>query len=242
MIINTGLVGRGQWGIKVKKILEKISNLKFVKGRNFNPEFLLKNKNINWVFVITSSKSHYTIVRKCLIHNKNVFCEKPLTSSFIKSKKLIELAKDKNVKLFVSDIYSFHPRKIKKLLNLNRFYRSKLTKKNDFEFVERFLYHDLSIIYEKIKKLKIKKINIYKNKIKKIIKLELIFTNFKTIQFVYNLKSKRKKHIINNINFITKKDILKKMIINVLFKKNNYKKIYQKTIFLNKILDKIKAN
>ena len=240
MVANVGLIGKGRWGSKLKSKLIKKSNLKFICGKKKNYSKLIKQNNINWVFVATPNKTHYQIVKKCLNLKVNVFCEKPLTESLLNSKNLLKIANKNKVRLFVSDVYSFHNKKINKLKSKNIVYRSKQVKGNDTEFLNRFMYHDVSILYKFISKTKIKSLQFHKNKKKKLINLNIVFKNNKQILFKYNLSSKQKKHSINNINLLTKKDILKEMLYSVIYKKNNIKNNNEKALFVLKFINLIK--
>ena len=237
MIINVGLIGKGKWGSKIKSKLKKNSNLKFICGKKNNYSNLIKKNNINWVFIATPNQTHYKIVKKCLKLKVNVFCEKPLSESFLNSKNLLKIAHKNKVTLFVSDIYNFHNKKIKKLKSKNFVYRSKKVKGKDIEFLNRFMYHDVSILYKFLKKTKIKSIKFNKNKKEKLINLKIILKNYKQILFKYNLNSNQKEHYINNVNFLTKKDILKKMILSVINKKNNIKNNNIKALFVLKFIN-----
>ena len=240
MKIDVGLIGKGKWGLKLKSKLIKNSNLKFVCGKKTNYSKLITKNNIKWVFIATPNNTHYEIVKKCLNLKVNVYCEKPLTESFLNSKNLFNLADKNKVKLFVSDVYSFHAKKINKLKLNNIIYRSKKVAGKNAEFLNRFMYHDISILYKLIKKRKIKSLQFNENSKKKLIDLKIKFKNYKQISFKYNLNSKRKKHYINNINLLTKKDILKKMIYSVIYKKNNIKNNNEKALFILKFINLIK--
>ena len=102
------------------------------------------------------------------------------------------------------------------------------------------MYHDISILYKHLKKIKIKSLQFSQNKKKKLINLNIKFKNNKQILFKYNLRSKQKKHFINNINLLTKKDILKKMLYSVIYKKNNIKSNNEKALFILKLINLIK--
>ena len=115
MKIKVGLIGKGKWGLKIKKKLAKIADLKFVIGKKKNFFNDIKKNNIRWVFIATPNTTHYSIVKKCLKTGINVFCEKPLCLSLIQAKTLVNLAKKKNLKLYVSDLYSFYSSCLKKL-------------------------------------------------------------------------------------------------------------------------------
>ena len=59
MVANVGLIGKGRWGSKLKSKLIKKSNLKFICGKETNYSKLIKQNNINWVFIATPNKTHY---------------------------------------------------------------------------------------------------------------------------------------------------------------------------------------
>lgn len=239
MKANVGLIGKGKWGKIIKSKLIKISNLKFSAGKKENYLKLIKNNYLNWIFIVTPNNTHFKIVKNCLNLKLNVFCEKPLTTTYKKTKELINIAKKNNVKLYISDIYSFHNLKIKKLLLRNSVFRSKRVSKQDKEFLFRFMYHDISILFNYLKKLRIKSIKVHQNK-KKIIKIKIKFNNDRLIVFKYCLNSPTKRHIINDINFISKKDILKKMLTAVLNGKIRIKSNNDKAMFISKFLDIMK--
>ncbi len=235
---NIGLIGKGQWGLKLKSKLLKNSNLKFVCGKKTNYSKLIKKDKLDWIFVASPNNTHHQIVKKCLKLKVNVFCEKPLTSSYLDSKKLFKLAKDNNVKLFVSDIYCYHDKSINRLKRQNIVFRSKKVGSRDYEFLNRFMYHDISILYKFLKKNKLKSLNFLQNK--KLIEIKLMFQNKVEILFKYNLNASKKIHYINNINFFTEKDILNQMINKILSNKVNIKINNEKALFIVNFLDTIK--
>ncbi len=239
MKANVGLIGKGKWGKIIKSKLIKISYLKFSVGKKENYLKLIKNNHLNWIFIVTPNNTHFKIVKNCLNLKLNVFCEKPLTTTYKKTKELINIAKKNNVKLYISDIYSFHNLKIKKLLLRNSVFRSKRVSNQDKEFLFRFMYHDISILFNYLKKLKIKSIKVYQYK-RKIIKISIKFNNDRLILFEYCLNSTNKRHFINDINFISKKDILKKMLTSVLNGKVDIKSNNDKAMFISRFLDIIK--
>ena len=240
MRINVGLIGRGRWGTKIKSKLIKNSNVKFVCGKGANYLKLIKKNNINWVFIATPNHTHYKIVKNCLNLKANVFCEKPLTESLLQSRSLFRIAKKNKVKLFVSDVYSFHYKKINRLKSKNLIYRSKKVTGSDIEFLNSFMYHDVSILYKFLKKKKIKSLQFLQNRKKKLINLKIVLSNYKQMLFKYNLNSNQKKHYINNMSLLTKRDILEKMIYSVIYKKNNTKNNNEKALFVLKFINLIK--
>lgn len=63
-------------------------------------DMLLKDKNINFIYIASPNSMHYEYSLKALQNGKNVICEKPFTSTVKESKTLIDTAKEKNLLLF----------------------------------------------------------------------------------------------------------------------------------------------
>jgi hypothetical protein len=240
MKIKVGLIGKGKWGKKIKKKLNKLANLKFIYGKKNSYANIIRQEKIQWVFIATPNPTHYKIVKECIQNGVNVFCEKPLSESIVEIKKLIDLAKKKKVKLFVSDLYSHYSSKFNKLKNENLVYRSKFVIKSDNEFFYRFMYHDISILHQFFKKNKLANCSIYKNNKKNIFKITIMFKNKKSLIFLYNLRSKKKYHFINNLEIKSNKDVLEEMIKKVLKKNIDFKDNNIKALFIIKLIKKIK--
>lgn len=240
MRLNVGLIGKGKWGTILKSKLTEIANLKFVLGKNKNYFDFIRANKLSWVFIATPNNTHFELVKNCLNLKVNVFCEKPLAINYLEAKKLIKIAKKNKVKLYVSDVYSFHNKKPKKILLKNRIIRSKKSNMSDNEFFYRFMYHDISILFNFLKKYNIKSVSFKKFIKKKIYKTNIQFKNNKFFLFEYCLNKNIKEHFINDINFITKNDILKKMLKTVMYGKVNFKANNQKALSILKFLDKIK--
>lgn len=241
MRVNVGLIGRGKWGKNIEKKLKVLANLKFVYGKKNNLKKDLKKNNIEWIFVVTPNNTHYKIVKKCIQSNVNVFCEKPLCLTYEKAKELVNYSNKKGVKIFISDLYVYYSKKVNNLKKNNNIFRSKYVYGKDNEFLYRFMYHDLSILYRFLKNNKI--LNIYqkKNFKKKINEISLKLKKNKLIKFKYDLKSKKKEHYFNNLLIKSKKDLLKIMIKKVLSNKVNFNDNNKKALFIIKLLNKIKS-
>lgn len=61
---------------------------------------LLKDKNVNFIYIASPNSMHYEYALKALQGGKNVICEKPFTSTVEEVQTLIDLAKEKNLFLF----------------------------------------------------------------------------------------------------------------------------------------------
>ena len=230
---TTGLIGKGKWGKILKKKISAVSKLYFVA--NSKSKYSSKLDKIDWVFIATPDKTHYNIVNKCIEKKINIFCEKPLTRNYSQSLKLFQKAKKNNVLLYVDEIQSFLNNKIK-LKKYNYIVRQKKGIGSPKDLLFRFAYHDFYFLYEKLKKESISNIKIID--IKKSLEFEIKFGN-KMFFFHYDLNSKKKVHRFNSVNLITKKDVLSKMIKDVLNEKVDFTNNKSKSLFANKIIEKI---
>lgn len=61
---------------------------------------LIKDENVNFVYIALPNSMHYEYALKALQNGKNVICEKPFTSTVEEAKVLIDLAKEKSLFLF----------------------------------------------------------------------------------------------------------------------------------------------
>lgn len=240
MKIDVGLIGKGKWGLKIKKKLNKFANLKFIYGKKNDYSNIIKKNKIQWVFIATPNHTHFKIVKECIKAKVNVFCEKPLSESSIEVKKLIDFSRRKKVKLFVSDLYNFYSNKFKKIKNKNFIYRSKILKKSDKEFFYRFMYHDISILYKYFKKNKLINCSIIKEDKKNLFKIMISLNNKKEFIFLYDLRRKKKSHYINSLEIKSKKDVLEEMVKKVLKNNIDFKDNNNKALFIIELIEKIK--
>ena len=68
----------------------------------------MEDETIEGLVVATPIPSHYTLVKKGLEHNKHIYVEKPLATSSLESKELVDLARLKQKKLMVGHILHYH--------------------------------------------------------------------------------------------------------------------------------------
>ncbi len=130
-----GIIGLGYWGTNIVNVLLKLGineiycfdknyeNLKEIK-KKFPKVKIIKNLNIllkiklDGVIISVDTKHHYTIAKKCLLSNLNIFIEKPVTNNPNKLKKLINIAKSQKKIIMSGYIYFYndHIRYIKNLI------------------------------------------------------------------------------------------------------------------------------
>jgi predicted dehydrogenase len=131
-----GILGLGYWGPNlvrnflaqstVKKVFAcdlREDRLKFIKDRF--PSVNLTNNcsdlfgpEVDIVAIATPVDTHYKFAKKALESGKHIWVEKPFTSKSNQAEELIELAEQKNLKIFVDHtfIYTGAVRKMKELI------------------------------------------------------------------------------------------------------------------------------
>lgn len=156
--MKTGLIGHGYWG-------------KIIDSKLTNNKIDLPLDDAEWIFVATPPKTHYSIVKEYLQKNKNVFCEKPLTLDYNSSLELINLAKEKNVCLYVDNLFLLR-NEIKNLKpqpidNIEFTWLKKGPYKDTL--LNDLLYHDLYLLIHLVRPQHINNIYYIENSINKLI-------------------------------------------------------------------------
>lgn len=127
-VLNVAVVGAGGWGKNLVRnfATAKRCNLKYVCDLN---EKLLAKQKKNFPFIETSTSiddvlgdgqvdavvvttdvpTHFEIAQKSLKAGKHTYVEKPLTQTTSEGKVLVELAKEKGLKLMVGHLLEYHP-------------------------------------------------------------------------------------------------------------------------------------
>jgi len=103
---------------------------------------VIERPDIDIVVIATPVSTHHEIAKRALTAGKHVFIEKPMTSSVAEAEELIDVAEQKNLKLFVDHtfIYTGAVRKMKDIIdNLGLF-------QHDVNVIWDLAPHDLSIM------------------------------------------------------------------------------------------------
>ena len=170
------MIGCGKWGLNHVRTAYKIlgENLITVCDVNSissgkveqiskdirftsNIDDVLNNPEINAVIVSTSAETHFEIAKKCLLANKNVLVEKPITLFSKEAMELVNISKEKNLKLMVGHVLLYHPALLtmkEKIENgeigkLQYIYSNRLnlgTIRSEENILWSFAPHDISII------------------------------------------------------------------------------------------------
>lgn len=123
-MIKTAVIGAGMMGLNHIRILSEISNLVGVSD-NFEDNLKRANKYTNnlykdykemiekekpdMVSIVVPTKLHTQIALDLLDKNINILIEKPIADTIENAKKIIEKAKEKDVKVMIGHIERFNP-------------------------------------------------------------------------------------------------------------------------------------
>lgn len=140
MSIKTAVIGYGYWGPNVARNIYQSASLKLAaicdtdpsrldKARKLypnvrlTPDFntLLKDTSIEAIAVATPVHTHFKLAKQALLHNKHIWLEKPMTSSYKEALELVDLAEKKHRILLVNHIFLYNGaiRKIKEIIDRN---------------------------------------------------------------------------------------------------------------------------
>lgn len=134
--MKVGVVGLGYWGpnlvrnfsgnSEVEKVIacdKSLGRLKFIKERFPNVDTtddlnVLLASDIAAVAIATPVNTHFPIAKACIEAGKHIWVEKPFTATSNEAQELINLAEQKNVKIFVDHtfIYTGAVKKMKELI------------------------------------------------------------------------------------------------------------------------------
>jgi predicted dehydrogenase len=136
-MMKVGIIGLGYWGPNlvrnfmahsdVEKVVacdQRIERLQFIKDRfpsvhlTNNPVELI-NGNVDIIVIATPVDTHFDLAKQSLEAGKDIWVEKPFTATTEEGEELIELAEQKNLKIFVDHtlIYTGEVRKMKELID-----------------------------------------------------------------------------------------------------------------------------
>ena len=176
MDIKLAVIGCGKWGINHVKTAYKILGRNLISACDLNAstsskveqvskeikfttkiEDILENSEIKAVIVATSAEYHFEVAKRCLLADKNVLVEKPITLLSKEAMELVEISKSRNLKLMVGHVLLYHPALLtmkEKIDNgeigkLQYIYSNRLnlgTIRSEENILWSFAPHDISII------------------------------------------------------------------------------------------------
>jgi len=174
--IKLAIIGCGRWGLNHVKTANKILNKDLISVCDLNSTIsskveqiskeikfttnlneILNDSDINTLIFSTSAETHFEVAKKCLLANKNVLVEKPITLLSIEANELVNIAKENDLKLMVGHVLLYHPAiiNIKEKIDsgvigkLQYIYSNRLnlgTIRSEENILWSFAPHDISII------------------------------------------------------------------------------------------------
>ena len=92
-MINWGILGLGRMGVTFADSIVELSNSKLIAvGSNSNKKYrdykifsydeVLKNENIDAIYIATLNNSHIDLIKKACVSKKKILCEKPASMKF----------------------------------------------------------------------------------------------------------------------------------------------------------------
>lgn len=126
--VSVAVIGTGHWGpnlvrnfnedlrVDLKKICDvdtERANAVAAKYRDLkttaNIDDILTDSTIDAVVLCTPTATHFKIAKQCLEHGKHLFIEKPMATTSVECLDLINLAKEKKLKLMVGHVFLYNP-------------------------------------------------------------------------------------------------------------------------------------
>lgn len=126
------VIGAGRWGMNHVRTASKLLKpeniyvfdfnaavekklVEIAPGINFshNLEELLNDHSITAAVIATPAETHYKLAKKCLLNQKNVLVEKPITLYIHEAEELLKLSIKNQLKLMVGHVLLYHPAVLK---------------------------------------------------------------------------------------------------------------------------------
>jgi UDP-2-acetamido-3-amino-2,3-dideoxy-glucuronate N-acetyltransferase len=174
--IRLAIIGCGRWGRNHVRTAHEIlgDNLRMVCDANSEAEASVRglsaaaqfttrledvytNPDINCVIIATPAPTHHAIARACLLQDKHVLVEKPMTLTTSHARELVKLADERDLVVMVGHVLLFHPAIIRlkqeirngRIGRLQYIYSNRLnlgTVRADENILWSFAPHDVSIM------------------------------------------------------------------------------------------------
>ncbi|MVX67168.1 gfo/Idh/MocA family oxidoreductase [Clostridium chromiireducens] len=146
--VNGSLYSVGSRNIEKAKEFAKKYNAEKAYG---DYDEMLRDEEIDVVYISTPHCNHYEYIMKSLNNNKNVFCEKAITVNGKQLEEIVELAKEKN--LIVAEAMTIYHmplyKKLRKLVDEGKLGKIKMIQVNfgslkEYDVTNRFFSPDLA--------------------------------------------------------------------------------------------------
>jgi predicted dehydrogenase len=116
--MNIALIGMGRWGKVLLSELERQAHVKYKCDGQSDLDQVFNDPEVEAIFIATPTQTHFDIAMRALDAGKHIFLEKPGTASASDLEKLINKARQKNLKFAVGYEFTHHPaaKKLKDLI------------------------------------------------------------------------------------------------------------------------------
>jgi len=129
-MIKWGIIGLGNMGQKFTNAIKETSNSKIIgvasldknKIKKFKDDYnlsgvtvyndyeeIIKDKNINAIYIATLNNTHFNLIKKCTQYQKNILCEKPFTLNYDEGREVYDYVLKNNVIFYEGFAYRSHP-------------------------------------------------------------------------------------------------------------------------------------
>ena len=123
--VKVGVIGTGHLGKFHIKMFKQIESCELIGIHDQNPG-QMKNAGdefkvtlfdqiddllakVDAVSIAATTSAHYQLAKKCLLKNKHVFIEKPITATIPEAEEITKIADEKKLKLQVGHVERFNP-------------------------------------------------------------------------------------------------------------------------------------
>ena len=129
-MIKWGIIGLGNMGQKFARAITETNNSNLAgiaskdinKIKNFTSKHnfkdlvtynsydeIIKDKNINAIYIATLNNTHFKLIKKCSENNKNILCEKPFTLNYDEGREVYDYIIKNRVIFYEGFAYRSHP-------------------------------------------------------------------------------------------------------------------------------------
>lgn len=123
--MKIGIVGLGYWGPNLVRNFSSNQDVKFIVACDLSSERLISiktkfpnvelcsdpkvliSKNVDAIIIATPVNTHYKLAKQSLLAGKHVWVEKPFTSNVKQALELLNIAEQKNLKIFVDHTFIY---------------------------------------------------------------------------------------------------------------------------------------
>lgn len=126
---------RGIWGRHIEKLAKFASEFEYVTT---DLEELLSDDKIDVVYIALPNGLHFEYALNALKHNKHVILEKPFTVRLKEAKKLVKLAKEKDLIIFEAITTEYNPDFIKSKKLVSKLGDIKMIEANFSQYSRRY--------------------------------------------------------------------------------------------------------